>query len=260
MKTIYINTKENLNKRKIKKITKKIYKLSKKEDIVVALGNEVIGNEELKTVLYSYGIKILNGRWLFRFLLFEIIEYISKIEHKAIQIQNIAIMLKKQDDIVIGQVLEIAKQVKSLKIISQNIREFEYFEEEIYIEYGIAVQITNNKRKALSNTDIIINIDYDEEEIQEYNIDTNTIIVNIQKEANLKKFQGIIINDYKIEFNKENFETFIYENDYEDKIIYESYIYRKDTLSNIQKQLKFDDVRLIGLIQNNGKYYSIKSP
>lgn len=256
---MYVNIKDDLNKRKVKKIAKKLYRISKKEDIVVALNKDLTKNEELTGFINDYGIKILNGKWLFKFLLHDIVDYICKIEHKIPETQNIAILINKKDDIIIGQVLEIAKRVKSLKIISDSINGFGYLEEELYTEYGIALQITNNKKKSLLHTDIIINFDYDEEQLSKYYTKPGVILVNLQENIELKNFAGININDYRIDYDKDNFEMFENEKDFESNVIYESYIYRKDTLPNIQKQLERDNVRLIGLIQDNGKFYLQKS-
>lgn len=257
MRTVYINVKDEPNKRKIKKIAKKLYKINKKEDIVVALSKELQKNEELNNKIEEYGIKVLDGKWLFKFLICDIIEYVSKNEHKSKEIQIIAILMEKQDDIVLAQILEIAKNVKVLKIITKSIERYEYWETKLYEEYGIALQVTNNKKKSLSNVDIIINFDYDEEKIKEYNINPFAILVNLQD--NIKCFKGININNYKIEYNKENFMEFEDELDYDNNIIYESYIYRRDTFLNIRKQLNRDEVRLIGLIKDNGEYYLEKS-
>ena len=77
MKTVYVNPKKELTKKKMVKISKKLYKLNKKGDIAVAISNNIIGKEELCSLIYDYGIKILDGKWLFKFMIYDIIEYIS---------------------------------------------------------------------------------------------------------------------------------------------------------------------------------------
>lgn len=255
LKTVYVNIDDDINKRKARRIAKKLYKINRKEDIVIALSKNLMKNEILNANIEEFGLKKLDGKWLFKFLLSNIIEYVCKVKGKVPETQNVAILINSKDDIVIGQISEIAKKVKTLKIISNHVNDFDYLEEELYFEYGIAMQITNNKRKSLLNTDIIINFDYSEEELNEYYIKAEGIIINLQGKITLKNFSGINIDDYEIDYEKGNFEEFTEENDYEKNIIYESYIYRRDTLLNIQNQLKRDNVRLVGLIQDNGKYY-----
>lgn len=72
---------------------------------------------------------------------------------------NLVMFIEKFEDIIASQIIEIAKKVKTLKIITNDINKFMNLEEELYIEYGIAVQITNNKKRAAENADIVINYD-----------------------------------------------------------------------------------------------------
>ena len=249
MRTVYINNKDELNKRKQKKIAKKLYKMKKKEDIVVALSKNLKEYKELNDEISSYGLNILNGKWLFKFLLLEILEYLSKKYNKNIETMVVSILMDKQDEIVINQIMEIARKIKVLKIVTKDINRYSYIEKELYQKEGIAIQVTNNKNKSLSNVDIIINLDFDKEKLEEYNINKYATIINIKEEVyyDASDFEGININNYQITFNNDNFEYEDIENEFEQNILYESLIYRKDTYSNIKKQLKMDEVRLTKL-------------
>lgn len=249
MKTIYIEDIKKINEKKAKKIAKKLDRINKKEEIVVALSQNLKEYKELNEAIESYGIKILDGRWIFKFLLIDILEYISKHEEKILEIQNIAILINNADEIIIKQIENIARRVKILKIITSKPYIFSYIERQLYNKYGIAIQIGNNKRKSLLDTGIIINFDFCEEKINEYNINNKAIIVNIQKQIKLNKsdFQGKNINNFKIQYTNDlpknsNQKMF------DENVMYESYIYRKDTFENIKKQLEEDCVTLIKLI------------
>lgn len=245
MKTIYIEEKEDINKRKVKKLIKKIYKTSKKEDVVLAICKSLEDNEILLDYIIEYGFKVLDGRWLFKFLLYDILEYLSKIENKKIETLNVALLMNNMDEIIMQELPEIAKTVKSLKIITEDINKYSYMEEKLYKEDGIALQITNNKSKSLNGTNIIINFDFNEDMINECNI--NGTIVNINEKINLKKdsFTGKNINDYEISFKEENFEDSLNKKEFDKNILYESYIYRRDNFTNIRKQLERDEVKLL---------------
>ena len=80
-------------------------------------------------------------------------------------------------------------------------------------------------------------------------------MVNINEKIKIetKAFEGININYYKIKmeheklyYNKEN-------NCFEDNILYESLIYRKDSYENMITQLRKDKVQIASLIGNNGQ-------
>ena len=249
MRTVYINTKKELNKRRLKKIAKKLYKMNKKEEIVVALSKNLEENKELNEEISNYGLSILNGRWLFKFLLLEIIEYLSKERNKSVETLNVAILMENLDEVILKQLIEIAKKIKVLKIITKDISRCSYIERELYQKEGIAIQITNNKAKSLINVDIIINLDFNKAKLEEYNIDKYATLINIKQRVNLNsnEFKGININDYEISYNEENFKNEDIKNEFDSNILYESYIYRKDTYANIKKQLEIDNVRLTKL-------------
>lgn len=114
----------------------------------------------------------------------------------------------------------------------------------MYIDYGIAIQITNNKEKALLNSDIIINYDLNEEKLIEYSFPLSGTIVNIKSKANPSNFKCQVINNYKIDYNKEIIESLDNKEDFDTNVLYESLIFKKDTFSHIKKQLNLDEVIL----------------
>jgi len=247
LRTIYIEEKEDISKRKMRKIIKKVYKISKKEDIVLAISKNLENNSQLIDAINEYGFKILNGRWLFKFLLYDILEYLAKKKDKPIEMLSVALLMNNMDEIIMQQLPEIANRVRTLKIVTEDINKYMYIEEKLYEEYGIALQITNNKAKSLSHIDIVLNFDFNEEELNKCNINKDGIIANIKRRIKLKSdnFEGQNINDYEISFKEENFENDLNKEEFDKNILYESYIYRKDNFSNIKKQLEKDEVKLI---------------
>lgn len=247
LRTIYIENIKRINERKARRIAKKLNKISKKEDIVIALSKNLKNQKELYDNISKFGIKILNGKWILKFLILDILEYISTTEEKNLEMQTIAILMNDVDEIIMQQLSFIARKVKLLKIITNSKHSFSYIENELYNKYGIAIQVTNNKQKSLLNTDIILNFDYSAEMINEFKIDSNATIVNFEKKVDIfnPSFKGKNINNYEIKYNIEEFEQ---NENYDTNILYESYIYRKDNFANIQKQLRQDNVKITKLI------------
>lgn len=164
---------------------------------------------------------------------------------------NVTILVTKPNDLIISQIVECAKKLKSLKIVTDNINSFLPLEETLYCDFGIAVQVTNNKGKAISAGDIIINFDFNKSQLNKYCFPREATIINIQNliMSISDKFKGTIINDYKIKYNEEILDDFEYKNDFDEKILYESLICRRDTYSNIKKQLEMDNVKLTELVR-----------
>jgi len=110
------------------------------------------------------------------------------------------------------------------------------------------LNISNNKKKSLLKSEIIINIDFVEECINKYKIYDNAIIINVNDKINIqsKRFNGININYFKVqipdEYKLEGFEG---------EIIYESLIYRKK-YEIINNKIIKDKIEINKLIGNNG--------
>ena len=247
MKTVYLKERANLSNWKIKRIARKLERANKKEKIVVALCKSLSQNEELIKELTIRKIEILNGRWILKFILPDILELILKETGKKIETAKIAVLINRLEDVIIDQIVIIAKKVKNLKIVTNNKERAGHIEDELYIQYGIPIQITNNKKKAISNIDMIINIDFDEEEINKYEISNTATIINIKSKVKIldEKFAGLVINDYNIEYNKEITKGIEAKEKFEENVLYESVIYRRDTYSHIRKQLEQDEFKLI---------------
>ena len=246
MKSVYIDEERDITTRKAKKIAKKLYRANKKEEIAIVLSNKMRKNIDLFEQLNKYKLHILNGRWILKFLIYDILETVVKSKNEKIEMQNVAILIDKPDDVLLSQLVRIAEKVKSFKIITNEPQKYSYLED-FCEEYGIALQITNNKSKSLTKTDIIINFDFDEEKFYRYRVNSCATIINIETkiETNKDNFTCDIINDYSIEYNRKNYDGFFDEKDFDKNIIYESYIYRKDTFANVYKQLQDDMVRVM---------------
>lgn len=184
-------------------------------------------------------------------MLYDILKCELDKRKEILETSNVAILINNMEETVISQIRHIAKEVKSLKIVTSKVNRFIYLEEKLYTDYGIGIQVTNNKEKALQASEIIINIDFDEDMLKDYCIKNDATIINIKKK--IKKisnnFNGIIINDYKIKYNEETFEGIKKASSFDEKVLYESLIYRKDNFFNIKKQLNSDGIELTELVK-----------
>ncbi len=146
-------------------------------------------------------------------------------------------------------IIHIAKNIKRLNVITNHINKCKKIEEYLYNEFGIMLNVSNNKRKSLLKSEVIINIDFPEELINKYAIYNKAIILNINDRINIKskRFNGINVNYYKIkapdECKLKNFQ---------DEIVYESLIYIKNNYSEIRNKITKDKISINKLIGNNG--------
>lgn len=238
-----------IRNKKIIKIAKRINKKLYDNNIEnVVLSNYLEENEILKQKLYCQNINVLDGRYLFYLLIPEIIEYILKRQKVKLQNGEVTLLINDFTQNNAKIITYIAQNVKRVNIVTNHSNKFKKIEDHLYNELGLILNITNNKSKSLSNANLIINIDFPEEIINKYEINSNAIIVNIFNEIKIraKKFNGININYYKTCIPKE------YQIDgFQSNLIYESSIY-KYSYENARKDIIASKIRIKKLVGING--------
>jgi len=225
------------------------------------INNSVIENnlniDNFKNRLYEKNINILDGRWLFNYLLIDILEYITNLQKEKLENQEVSIAVNDLNEEAVNNIYEIASTIKRLNVITNNIEKLKNIESKLYKEKGIMITVSNNKRKSLAKAKIILNIDFPEEMLNKYIINKKAILINIEGKVkiNNKTFNGVNINYYNIEINNNLMNKFI-ENDmiksFDKNILYESMLYSKTKFQNIREKIKKDEIIIKELIGNNG--------
>lgn len=184
------------NKIAIKVITKIILKNSKS----VVLSKHLNEVEELNVQLSSSNIYVYNGNILNHYMLSNIIHYISEMSDTKDYNQEVNILVNNPTKIDEENIIYFAKHFKRVNIVTKNINRFKKIEAYLEQELGIGITISNNKRKGLLKAKIIINIDFDEEMINSFNINSKAIIIQTNSTISIKSklFNGINVLDYQI--------------------------------------------------------------
>ena len=220
----------------------------------ICLSKKLDNEEYFKNMLYGENINILDGRWLINYMVFDIIKIIANNIKYKIEKLEISIMTNENQEFIIENIIFLAKKVKVLNIITEEPNKFKNIEKFLYNEYGVIINITNNYKKSLLKSNIIINFNFVEEKINIYAFKNNAVLVNLQEkiELNMKKFNGININYFDIYIpNRYSKEMKELEN-FNKVILYESFIKRKDKFCNIRKIIENDKVKIKDLIGKNG--------
>lgn len=221
-----------------KKIISKIQKEKQKNvKIRIILENDI---KQYKNE-FKY-LNILDGKQIIKENIDILLKYI--LEDIPMELQDIYILTNIYKESNIKILKEIVPKVKSLNIITNEIKKYSVLEE-IMRNEGI-INVANNKKKSLRRAKIIINLDFSKEDLSNYNIFRNSIIINLTDEKinNLKAFEGIIIQDIELKLEEKQ-ENFIKNNNlyksFKKIEIYES-IYNKEK----------EDKEIINLYGNNG--------
>ena len=249
------NCKIYLNLEKGKNIRKVINKLINNEATNVVLSKELSKNKDLINALNANNIKVFDGRWLEKYISFEILDYV--IEQKVLKKQEteIAITTNEITDLSIEIIKVLAKQYKRVTVVTNYINKLRKIEKEIYEKNGILILVSNNKKKSLLKPQIILNLDFNKEVLNKYKINENAIIINLEGEMKIvtKRFNGININDYEIEVGKE--ENIWRENmkNFKNKDLLEAVLYMKDTFQNIRSKIAQNKISIKEVFGINGK-------
>ena len=232
------------------------YKLAIKTKIILDKTNskKIVLSKKIKeqttyvNYLYSYNYEIVDGKWLFQVLIFDILEYvIKKLKIKKDDIK-LGILVNDISDLAIYAIVELVKKYKNVKIVTNHINSFKNIEEKISEKYGILISVGNNKRKVLSKTNIILNLDFPTELINRFKINSESTIINFKGNVKIKdkRFNGLNINDYEIDWEEQVNPDKFYTKD-----LYEAIQYKNQPIEETLRKLKRDNIKIKKLIAQN---------
>lgn len=229
----------------IKKLEKIIVKdLNKiKENITVVLSSK-LKKKEFINIINKYNIKYVKGNLAKKKLVFKILQYINTLQNTELNKRDIVVMANKDTNINIKIIERLAVESKSIKIVSKNNSKFKKLEQKLYNDKGIAIQFSNSYKKSLKNANIIINLDFNETEINEYYINSNAIIINTENKMKIKSnfFNGIIINSCKIHISQYNMSK-----EFDNLDVYESLL-----IGSSEYMLNENNIKIEKVIGTNG--------
>ena len=196
---------ENVKIEQKAKIAKRIKEILIKDKCKQkAIKKRLKQDRELMNLLYGLNINICSSKWLFKNSTNEIIQEI--LNDKSKQEIEIYICVNEIDSQVEEYIYKFAKEFKRINIITNNIGKFKNIENKLYAEDGILITITNNKRKSLSKANIILNIDFPKEILNQFIINHNATIITWEDDIKIlkKSFCGKIISDIDYKFKSED--------------------------------------------------------
>ena len=243
----------DLNK---EKNVSKIIKVMIKNDIeYVVLSKTLTENKNFINALNANNIKIFNGRWLEKYLTFEILEYVINQKEIKKEETEIAITTNEITDLTIETIKILSKQYKKLIVVTNHIEKLRRVEKELYDNDGILIVVANNTKKSLLKPKIILNLDFNMQVLNKYKINENAIIINVEGDMKIrsKRFSGININNYEIVVGRE--ENIWRENMsvFEHKDLLEATLYIRDTFNNIRRKIMKNKVSIKEVYGENGK-------
>lgn len=254
MKAIYIYGQDKRSKIRQKLLLRYINR-KKKDCNCIVIGKKLRENIELIEKIEDIGIPISDGRWLFKLLVLQILEYISNCQNISISELRVALVTNENNDLITYYIEELTKRSNKIKIITNHREKFYITEEKLYYNKGIVLEISNNKRKALQDVDVIFNFNFEEDQLNRYKLNDNAILINLKEKVNVnsKRFSGINIHSYEIDFENRLMNILDWTGNFEKTEIYESYLYRNGKIESIEHDIMKDKVIIKYLIGSKGK-------
>ena len=249
------NCKIYANLEKEKNIKKMVSKIAKTDVNAVVLSKELKVNSQLINELNSANIHIFDGRWLEKYLTYEILEFILRQKNQEKEETELAITTNEITDSCIQIIKTLAKQYKRVTVVTNHLNKLRKIEKELYDEYGILILISNNQKKSLAKAQLILNMDFNKEVLNKYKINENAIILNWEGDIIIynKRFNGLNVNNYEIEVGREEIIWRTNMKEFETKELLESALYMKDTFDNIRDKIGKYKVFIKELYGINGK-------
>lgn len=214
----------------------------------------LILEEDLKFLEQKLDNKhILNGKYLMKNLVLKILEYIFNINKQNMSLENIYIFVNKYSKNNIYIIENLISKFKTVNIITENLKYYRRLESSLYNE-GVLITVSNNKRKSAKNARYIINMDFEKDTLEKYNINMDSIFINLTEFEGFfeNKFRGVLVNNLEVTINQDS-EDFIDEfyGKVSRKLYLESYLKSKvgscEDIERICKEYNVNISRLIGV-------------
>ena len=220
----------------------------------ICVSEKLKNNNDFINFLKEEDVSFFTGKWIIKFLITNIIEFICNNKKEKIELQDISILTNHINEEIVDTINELAFKVKNISIVTKNRNKFLKIEKKLFEDNGIVLNISNNYNKSLIRSNIIINYDFNEEELNKYKIYQNACLININD--NIKKlaksFNGIIVNSINI--NMPDCKNILgdVKEEFDNTIFYESYIYKNTIAKNIKQEIKKDKIVINSLNGING--------
>lgn len=234
-----------------------------------------LGYPNIVQICIQNGIEVLNGRQLMRYMDFDILKYILKLQNIPTKQEDVFFLIKKENNLDLQFLSRFIENCKTVNIVTNDLKRFKKVQETLYEKESILISVSNHKIKSLKRAKYIFNVNMDLQDLEKYTINRNAIIIHLQDgikyQANL--FNGINVNGIEIDIPDEVIEEY-------DKIegiekfnamrLYESILLRRIarekrkiimlSKSDLAKQKNIvadmileDGIKIKGLIGNNSK-------
>ena len=142
----------------------------------------------------------LDGKHLLKCAIPEILNYCFKLLNKNAELEEIYVLAENYTKENIKIIETLTEKIKVVNVVTTHLKQFQELEKKLERTQN-HITVSSNKRKALKNAELIINLD--SKNFNGFNVNKSSIIVNCNNEFNLNKdFEGICIEKINVNIKK----------------------------------------------------------
>ena len=86
----------------------------------VCISDDLMNNKKFIDFLKRSNVEILDGKWLFKHMSFDIVKYICNQKKEKINYQEVSVLSNNIDRILKQIIFDLAKEVKIINLVTQN--------------------------------------------------------------------------------------------------------------------------------------------
>ena len=221
----------------------------------ICVSDNLLDNEKMIKFASENSLKIMDGNWLFKNIVDKVLEYVVDFRNDIMANQEISFLCNKLDETILEKLKEIATKVKICNVLTSNAKQYNKLEEEIYQTKGIILNVSNNYKRALTKSNVIINFDFSLQDLKKCILPKNGYLINLDPKMKLDKKElntrNIVFYEIDMPFKYIEYQEKL--QGFNSSILYESFIYKNTNYKNIKKELLKDDLQIIYLQDSKGK-------
>lgn len=213
-------------------------------------------NEQFQKFADENDWKIMDGKWLFKHVLLECMQYVAMMKQESLQSMEISILCHQVDKIIFGELEKICLQFKKINILTSQEKQFGKLSEKIFLETGKRLVVSNNIKKMTQKSHMVVNFDFEKRELEKCNFAKNVYVFDLTGSKKEGNGRNVIFFEIDMPEKYKQYEEEL--SGFKRSILYESLIYKNTLYENIQKEIEEDDARVLYLEDSNQK--KIKNP
>ena len=226
----------------------------------VCVSDNLRWNDDFMRFAQKQNLNIMDGKWLFKNMMEQVVDYVADMREEPLGMQEVAILCHHLDETIAEKIKDISAKVKVCNILTQNSKQFQKLEEQIYQENGIVLNVSTNYKRAVMKSGLVVNFDVEGKDLEKCVFSKKAFLISLNQNEEIQKkdWLGRNIAFFAVDMPAKYAECQEDFAGFHGSILYESLIYKKTSPRNIKKELMEDDVRILYLLDSN--YKVIKNP